>query len=101
MTAGSILFPEVEDTWAQLEFHELPMAVVTNNHMPFVAPPLTLLGIELYFTLIIDGDDVSDKKPHPAPFFSGTRPFRAFMPASCCSSVIYAMISSRLKMPAA
>ncbi|MGL9722666.1 phosphoglycolate phosphatase [Sodalis sp. (in: enterobacteria)] len=69
VAAGSTLFPEVADTLARLALLGLPMAVVTNKPTPFVAPLLASLGIERHFTLIIGGDDVSAKKPHPAPLY--------------------------------
>ncbi|PLR35824.1 phosphoglycolate phosphatase [Chimaeribacter californicus] len=66
---GSQLFPEVRDTLAQLARHNLPMGLVTNKPTPFVAPLLSALGIAEYFSLIIGGDDVVVKKPHPAPLY--------------------------------
>ncbi|TCV93652.1 phosphoglycolate phosphatase [Biostraticola tofi] len=67
--AGSTLFPGVERTLAQLASLHLPMAVVTNKPTPFVAPLLASLNIDRYFSLIIGGDDVVAKKPHPAPLY--------------------------------
>ncbi len=67
--SGSQLFPRVAETLAALAAHQLPLAVVTNKPTPFVAPLLRSLGIEQYFSLIIGGDDVVAKKPHPAPLF--------------------------------
>jgi len=66
---GSQLFPEVRDTLAQLARHHLPMGIITNKPTPFVAPLLSALGIAEYFSLIIGGDDVVVKKPHPAPLY--------------------------------
>lgn len=34
-----------------------------------MAPLLVSLGIDAYFSLIIGGDDVIVKKPHPAPLY--------------------------------
>jgi phosphoglycolate phosphatase len=45
------------------------MAIVTNKPTPFVAPLLESLGIADAFSLIIGGDDVPVKKPHPAAIF--------------------------------
>lgn len=67
--AGSTLFPQVVDTLEKLRQHQLPMAIVTNKPTPFVAPLLESLGIADYFDLIIGGDDVVVKKPHPAAIF--------------------------------
>lgn len=67
--AGSTLFPQVQETLAALHARGLPMAIVTNKPTPFVAPLLQSLGIADYFSLIIGGDDVVVKKPHPAAIF--------------------------------
>lgn len=67
--SGSVLYPGVKETLAALAARNLPMAIVTNKPTPFVAPLLQSLGIADYFSLVIGGDDVAAKKPHPAPLF--------------------------------
>ncbi|MFP1889867.1 phosphoglycolate phosphatase [Lonsdalea quercina] len=67
--AGSQLYPEVKDTLHALAARNVPMALVTNKPTPFVAPLLRSLGIDAYFTLVLGGDDVPSKKPHPAPLY--------------------------------
>ena len=67
--AGSTLFPDVKATLVQLAEWGYPMAVVTNKPTPFVMPLLETLGIASLFTQIIGGDDVTMKKPHPAPLY--------------------------------
>ncbi|UAK21644.1 phosphoglycolate phosphatase [Kluyvera sp. CRP] len=64
---GSFLFPHVAQTLAALHANGLPLAVVTNKPTPFVAPILASLGIDSYFSVVIGGDDVQNKKPHPEP----------------------------------
>lgn len=66
---GSQLFPQVEATLAHLKASGLPMGLITNKPTPFVAPLLRSLGIADYFSVIIGGDDVVVKKPHPAPLY--------------------------------
>lgn len=66
---GSQLFPQVKATLDQLAASGLPMGLITNKPTPFVAPLLTSLGIADYFSVIIGGDDVVVKKPHPAPLY--------------------------------
>lgn len=66
---GSQLFPQVKETLAQLAANGLPMGLITNKPTPFVAPLLESLGIVGYFSVIIGGDDVVVKKPHPAPLY--------------------------------
>lgn len=67
--SGSTLFPDVAKVLAKLAQRNLPLAVVTNKPTPFVEPLLRSLGIAQYFSLVIGGDDVVVKKPHPAPLF--------------------------------
>lgn len=66
---GSTLFPQVKQTLGALKAAGMPMAIVTNKPTPFVAPLLASLGIADAFSLIIGGDDVPVKKPHPAAIF--------------------------------
>ncbi|OON39316.1 phosphoglycolate phosphatase [Izhakiella australiensis] len=66
---GSKLFPEVKATLEALAASGLPMAIVTNKPTPFIAPLLHSLGIAHCFSLVLGGDDVVQKKPHPAPLF--------------------------------
>ncbi len=67
VTEGSFLFPDVEQTLAALHSQGLPLALVTNKPTPFVAPILESLNIAHYFSVVIGGDDVENKKPHPEP----------------------------------
>ena len=69
VTTGSQLYPEVKDTLAQLVKANIPLAIVTNKPTPFIAPLLKKLGIESYFSLVLGGDDVKIRKPHPAPLY--------------------------------
>ncbi|EIX9052046.1 TPA: phosphoglycolate phosphatase [Klebsiella oxytoca] len=64
---GSFLFPAVADTLGALHAKGLPLALVTNKPTQFVAPILSSLDIAKYFTVVIGGDDVKNKKPHPEP----------------------------------
>ncbi|MDX7998729.1 phosphoglycolate phosphatase [Xenorhabdus sp. Reich] len=69
VTTGSGLFPHVKETLAELAKHDVPMAIITNKPTPFIAPLLESLGISEYFSLVLGGDDVKEKKPHPAPLY--------------------------------
>ncbi|MBS0056676.1 phosphoglycolate phosphatase [Yersinia sp. Marseille-Q3913] len=66
---GSQLFPQVKATLEQLAVSGLSMGLITNKPTAFVAPLLASLGIADYFSVIIGGDDVVVKKPHPAPLY--------------------------------
>lgn len=69
MQSGTELFPHVLTTLELLATRNMPLALVTNKPTPFVAPLMHFLGIEHYFSLVIGGDDVIVKKPHPAALF--------------------------------
>ncbi len=45
------------------------MALVTNKPTLFIAPLLATFAIGDYFSLVICGDDVTEKKPYPAPLY--------------------------------
>lgn len=67
--SGSRLYPQVKETLVALKAQGMPMGLITNKPTPFVAPLLNSLDIAEYFTVVIGGDDVTQKKPHPAPMF--------------------------------
>ena len=60
-------YGEVADTLGALQAKGLPLGLVTNKPTPFVAPLLEALDIAKYFSVVIGGDDVQNKKPHPDP----------------------------------
>ncbi|MBJ9135195.1 phosphoglycolate phosphatase [Citrobacter farmeri] len=64
---GTFLFPDVADTLGALHAKGLPLGLVTNKPTPFVTPLLDALDISKYFSVVIGGDDVQNKKPHPDP----------------------------------
>ena len=64
---GSFLFPDVEATLSAMHAKGIPLGLVTNKPTPFVAPLLEALDIAKYFSVIVGGDDVQNKKPHPEP----------------------------------
>lgn len=69
LESGTELYPHVSDTLKQLAEDGMKMALVTNKPTPFVRPLLSSLSILDYFSVIIGGDDVVEKKPHPAPIY--------------------------------
>jgi len=70
VSEGSFLFPEVMTTLSALKEKGLLLGVVTNKPTPFVMPLLESFGIADDFQVIIGGDDVKQKKPHPEALFN-------------------------------
>ncbi|ASP40096.1 phosphoglycolate phosphatase [Bacterioplanes sanyensis] len=61
-----------------------PMVLVTNKPRVFTEPLLQSLGWQPYFQLLLCGDDLAQKKPHPAPLLHaceqlGVAPQQALM----------------------
>lgn len=65
------MFPHVADTLGALQAKGLPLGTVTNKPTPFVAPLLEALDIAKYFSVVIGGDDVQNKKTASGPAVTG------------------------------
>jgi phosphoglycolate phosphatase len=61
------LYPGVLEALQQWARADMPMAVVTNKPMEFVAPLLTHFQIDGCFGTALGGDSLPEKKPHPRP----------------------------------
>jgi len=65
------VYPEVEET---LEHFALwPKAVVTNKPYEFTIAVLRGLGLERYFTAVLGGDSLAERKPSPEPLLEAAR----------------------------
>lgn len=63
----SRLYPGVKECLADLRERGLALGLVTNKPERFIAPLLTALGIAEDFAVVVGGDTLAQKKPHPAP----------------------------------
>lgn len=70
---SSHLYPGVESGLDWLALQNIPLVCVTNKAGRFSRPLLDALGIGKYFSHHIAGDDVRDKKPHPAALLKAAR----------------------------
>ncbi|MGK0498429.1 MAG: phosphoglycolate phosphatase [Oceanicoccus sp.] len=59
------LYAGVESALRQWRQQAMPMAVVTNKPLDFVPPLLKQMAIADYFSVLLGGDCVANKKPHP------------------------------------
>lgn len=60
------LFDGVEEA-LEVFSHWCPLVCITNKPMRFTAPLLQSLGLSSRFELILAGDSLAQKKPHPLP----------------------------------
>lgn len=60
-------YPETEAGLQLLKSLGIPLAVVTNKNEILAVKLLKALGLADYFTLVIGGDSLPEKKPSPAP----------------------------------
>lgn len=63
---ATVPYPNVLDTLNTLK-ENYRLAIVTNKPFAFVAPILDALEMNTLFELILGGDSLSKKKPHPMP----------------------------------
>lgn len=71
----SYLYPGVRDGLDWLKSQGYRLGSVTNKSAQFTHPLLGELGIIDYFELIVSGDTLPEKKPHPAPLLHAARFF--------------------------
>lgn len=64
---SSCLYPGVVETLNTLSSHGVKQACVTNKPKQFTGKILENLGIASYFQLVLSGDSLGEKKPHPLP----------------------------------
>ena len=67
IAAESICYPDCESVLASFSEQAIALALVTNKPRQFVPPLLQRLGLSDYFPVLLCGDDLAQKKPHPAP----------------------------------
>lgn len=63
----SSLYPRVHETLHTLKSSGLALACVTNKPSRFTKPVLEKSGLTGFFGAVVSGDDLSLKKPDPAP----------------------------------
>jgi len=64
---GSVFYPGVQEGLVEWQALNLPMAVVTNKPGTFTLPLLERMGLHDIFSVVVSGDTVINKKPHPEP----------------------------------
>lgn len=88
----SKLYPGVREGLEYLKSAGYKLGCVTNKDSQFTIPLLTDLGVHDEFEIIICGDTLTEKKPHPMPLlhaaeFFGVEPENAMMLGDSVSDV--------------
>ena len=88
----SLLYPGVLEGLDYLKVAGYALGCVTNKAEQFTLPLLKDLGIYEYFSIVICGDTLEQKKPHPAPLlhaaeFFKVRPGQSLMVGDSISDV--------------
>lgn len=88
----SRLYPGVREGLDFLKGAGYPLGCVTNKAAQFTEPLLADLGIRRYFSLVVSGDSLPHKKPHPLPLrhaadYFGVDPHQALMIGDSISDV--------------
>lgn len=65
--AATRVFPGVIEGLEAMKRMGLPLGCVTNKSARFVAPLLARMGLADYFGVVVSGDTLAQRKPHPAP----------------------------------
>jgi len=69
------LYPGVREGLEELERAGFPLACVTNKSERFTLPLLAQMRIDHYFSIVIAGDTLPQKKPDPLPLTHTCRHF--------------------------
>ncbi|MCU7960361.1 MAG: phosphoglycolate phosphatase [gamma proteobacterium symbiont of Bathyaustriella thionipta] len=88
----STLYPGVQEGLEYLQSAGYKLGCVTNKAEQFTLPILKDLGIAAYFSIVVSGDTLAHKKPHPAPLlhaaeFFSVEPAHATMLGDSVSDV--------------
>jgi phosphoglycolate phosphatase len=64
---GTTIYPGVMEGLAAFRAQGLKLACVTNKAASFTEPLLETVGLRHWFAVVVSGDTLPEKKPHPAP----------------------------------
>lgn len=67
LTHATGIYPGVESVLLRLQNAQKKMALITNKPRRFTLPLLSALQLDQYFSCVLCGDDLAQKKPHPLP----------------------------------
>jgi phosphoglycolate phosphatase len=71
----TVLYPGVLEGLNAWKNAGMPMALVTNKAAAFTEPLLAATGLRDFFDLVLSGDSLPEKKPHPLPLLHACQHF--------------------------
>lgn len=91
-SSRSTVYPGVREGLDFLSTAGYRLGCVTNKHSEFTEPLLRDFGLREYFSIVISGDSLPEKKPHPLPLLHaaehfGVQPTEALMIGDSISDV--------------
>ena len=63
----TLIYPGVDEVLAELDHHAIPWAIVTNKPIGLTHTLLRAIGWEGRTPVVIGGDSLAERKPHPRP----------------------------------
>lgn len=96
-------YPQTEAGLGLLKSLGIPLAVITNKNEVLAAELLAQLGLADYFSLIIGGDSLPEKKPSPLPLLHvaevlGTEPSGMLMVGDSANDILAAKAAGCLSV---
>jgi phosphoglycolate phosphatase len=73
LSAGTRLFPGMDEVLDALESRGLKSGIVTNKPAWLTEPLLEQLGLRTRFACVVSGDTLPERKPHPSPLWHAAR----------------------------
>ena len=73
LSAGTTLFPGMQEVLDDLRQLKLEVAIVTNKPGWLTAPLLQQLRLDDGFACVVSGDTLPERKPHPLPLLHAAR----------------------------
>ena len=71
--AGTIIYPHLLDVLVAAKAADIKLAVITNKRESLAAKLLFRLNLHGFFEVLIGGDTLPQRKPHPAPIHEALR----------------------------
>lgn len=76
LTQDSRLYPNVESLLKTLQQQGIPLVLITNKPSAFIEPILEHFSLLDYFSLLLGGDSLTEKKPSPLPINHALQHFK-------------------------